>query len=79
MIIQSSREKYNNFEKFESQWTFDLHGEFDLPIQIVCKSMPIGTMFFGTEAQALKYQISKLTKAQLRLINRLEINNDDNP
>ena len=37
-----------------------------------CKSMPIETVFYETEAIALEHQISKLIEAQLTLTTRLE-------
>ena len=52
------------------QWTFEF--EFNPPVLMFCKSLPEGTVFYETEAMALEHQISKLTKAQLTLITRLE-------
>ncbi len=55
-----------------NQWTFELNGDFNLPMLVFCKSMPTGTVFYETEAMALEHQISKLIAAQLTLVTRLE-------
>ncbi len=53
---------YNLFGKHESKWTF--FPEAGLPTLIVCRSMPIGTVFFDTELEAIDFKLNDLSKIQ---------------
>ena len=60
-----NKSDYNAFGKYESKWTF--FPEAGLPTLVICKSMPVGTVFFDTELKAIDFKLNNLSIIQKEL------------
>lgn len=59
---------YNLLEENESSWAF--FPEAGLPTLVVCRSMPIGTVFFDTELKAIDFKLNEIAIIQKELERR---------
>ena len=64
-----NKSDYNLFGEQESKWTF-FPEEAGLPSLIVCRAMPIGTVFFDTEIEAIDFKLNSLLIIQKELERR---------
>ncbi len=63
-----NKSDYNAFGEHESKWAF--FPEAGLPTLVVCRSMPIGTIFFDTEIEAIDFKLNSLSIIQKELERR---------
>ncbi len=63
-----NKSDYNSFGEHESKWTF--FPEAGLPTLIICRAMPIGTVFFDTELEAIDFKLNSLLIIQRELERR---------
>ena len=61
----------NQLEKYDKAWTYLSHSE--LPILVVSRAMPPGTVLFETELKAIDFKLNKLSKIQKELEERKRI------
>ena len=63
-----NKSDYNLFRGYKSKWTF--FPEAGLPTLVLCRAMPIGTVFYDTEMEAIDFKLIALSKIQSGLRRR---------